>query len=129
MGDEVLFERSNGIARLTINRPEARNALNQAVRDGLFEGFRSFIADDESRVLILTGTGKVLSAGLDLKEAVGFSEQDQTDVVDGLNRAYAALYGFPKPDPAKFIRVKDYVIEDSTDLELIAKSAGMSYQE
>ena len=69
MGNEVLFERSDGIARLTINRPEARNALNQAVRDGLFEGFRQFIADDESRVLILTGTGDIaFSAGADLKE-------------------------------------------------------------
>ena len=56
MGDEVLFERSDGIARLTINRPEARNALNQAVREGLFD-------------LILTGTGdKAFSAGADLKE-------------------------------------------------------------
>lgn len=69
MSDAVLYERSNGIAVMTINRPEARNALNQAVRDGLFDGFRSFIADDETSVLILTGTGdKAFSAGADLKE-------------------------------------------------------------
>jgi len=68
-GDSVLFERSDGIARLTINRPEARNALNQAVRDGLFAGIREFIADDASQVLILTGTGdKAFCAGADLKE-------------------------------------------------------------
>ena len=69
MSEEVLFERSNGVARLTINRPEARNALNQGVRDGLFAGLREFIADDDSRVLILTGAGdKAFSAGADLKE-------------------------------------------------------------
>ena len=68
-GDPVLFERSNGIVRLTINRPEARNALNQAVREGLFAGFREFIDDESSHVLILTGAGdKAFSAGADLKE-------------------------------------------------------------
>lgn len=68
-GDEVLLERSAGLTRLTINRPEARNALNQAVRDGLFAGIREFIADDESHVLILTGSGdRAFSAGADLKE-------------------------------------------------------------
>ncbi|MGI9646984.1 MAG: enoyl-CoA hydratase/isomerase family protein [Acidimicrobiia bacterium] len=68
-GDAVLLERSAGIMRLTINRPEARNALNQAVRDGLFAGIREFIADDDSQVLILTGSGqKAFSAGADLKE-------------------------------------------------------------
>jgi enoyl-CoA hydratase/carnithine racemase len=68
-GDEVLLERSAGLTRLTINRPEARNALNQAVRDGLFAGIREFIADDESHVLILTGSGdKAFSAGADLGE-------------------------------------------------------------
>jgi enoyl-CoA hydratase/carnithine racemase len=67
--DPVLFEQRDGIAWLTINRPEARNALNQAVRDGLFAGLRAFIADDSSQVLILTGTGdKAFCAGADLKE-------------------------------------------------------------
>lgn len=68
-GDAVLVEQSAGLMRLTINRPEARNALNQAVRDGLFDGIRKFIADDDSQVLILTGSGdKAFSAGADLKE-------------------------------------------------------------
>lgn len=67
--EQVLFRRSNGIAWLTINRPEARNALNQDVRDGLFHYMREFIADDASQVLILTGAGdKAFSAGADLKE-------------------------------------------------------------
>ena len=65
----VLFETRGGIARLTINRPEARNALNREVREGLWQGLREFIADDASQVLILTGTGdKAFCAGADLKE-------------------------------------------------------------
>jgi enoyl-CoA hydratase/carnithine racemase len=59
----------NGVAWLTINRPEARNSLNQAVRDGLFAGVRRFNADDTAKVLVLTGAGdKAFCAGGDLKE-------------------------------------------------------------
>lgn len=59
----------NGVAWLTINRPEARNSLNKAVRDGLFDGVRQFNADDSARVLVLTGAGdKAFCAGGDLKE-------------------------------------------------------------
>ena len=59
----------NGVAWLTINRPEARNALNKAVRDGLFDGVRRFNADDRAKVLVLTGAGdRAFCAGGDLKE-------------------------------------------------------------
>ena len=65
----VLYEVTDGIAWLTINRPEARNALSKAVRDGLWDGVRAFNADDAARVLVLTGAGdKAFCAGGDLKE-------------------------------------------------------------
>ena len=54
---------------ITIDRPEARNALSKAVRDGLWEGFRRFADDDSAAVLVLTGAGeKAFCAGGDLKE-------------------------------------------------------------
>ncbi|MHB1593062.1 MAG: enoyl-CoA hydratase/isomerase family protein [Streptosporangiaceae bacterium] len=57
------------VAWLTINRPEARNALNREVREGLFDGFRRFSADTAARVLVLTGAGdRAFCAGGDLKE-------------------------------------------------------------
>lgn len=65
----VDYEVRNGIAWLTINRPEARNSLNKAVRDGLFDGVRKFNEDPTAKVLVLTGTGdKAFCAGGDLKE-------------------------------------------------------------
>jgi enoyl-CoA hydratase/carnithine racemase len=65
----VLYEVTDGIAWLTINRPEARNALSKAVRDGLWDGVRAFNADDAARVLVLTGAGdRAFCAGGDLKE-------------------------------------------------------------
>lgn len=65
----VRYEVRNGVAWLTIDRPEARNALNKAVRDGLFEGAARFNGDDTAQVLVLTGAGeKAFCAGGDLKE-------------------------------------------------------------
>ena len=67
--EAVRYEVANGVAWLTIDRPEARNALNKAVRDGLWDGVRRFNADDGAQVLVLTGTGtKAFCAGGDLKE-------------------------------------------------------------
>lgn len=74
---EVTYELVNGVAWLTINRPEARNSLNRAVREGLFEGVRRFNADSGARVLVLTGAGeRAFCAGGDLKEMA----QDQLRV-------------------------------------------------
>jgi enoyl-CoA hydratase/carnithine racemase len=63
------YELRGPVAWLTINRPEARNALNSEVREGLFAGVRRFNDDDAARVLILTGAGdRAFCAGGDLKE-------------------------------------------------------------
>jgi enoyl-CoA hydratase/carnithine racemase len=67
--EPVRYEVIRGVAWLTINRPEARNALSKAVREGLFDGVRRFNADDEAKVLVLTGEGdRAFCAGGDLKE-------------------------------------------------------------
>ncbi|MCF7553445.1 enoyl-CoA hydratase/isomerase family protein [Pseudonocardia sp. WMMC193] len=65
----VTYEVVAGVAWLTIDRPEARNALSRDVRDGLWEGTRRFVADPDAVVLVLTGAGdKAFCAGGDLKE-------------------------------------------------------------
>jgi enoyl-CoA hydratase len=68
----VLFDaRGDGIAILTINRPERRNALNKDVREALRAAWLRFEQDDALRVAILTGAGeKAFCAGGDLKEMV-----------------------------------------------------------
>ena len=69
MDDDVVYEIGDRVAWLTINRPEARNALSKSVRDGLWEGFRRFADDADADVLVLTGAGdKAFCAGGDLKE-------------------------------------------------------------
>lgn len=72
--EAVTYDVKNGVAWLTINRPEARNALNKAVRDGLWEGVRRFNGDATAKVLVLTGAGdKAFCAGGDLKEMADVS--------------------------------------------------------
>jgi len=72
MSDAVLFDaRDDGIAIITINRPDTRNALSREVREGLFAAWARFEREPALRVAILTGTGdKAFCAGGDLKEMV-----------------------------------------------------------
>src|SRR5712675_2536952 len=69
MTKAVSYRVEGGVAWLTISRPEARNALNAAVREGLWAGVRRFNEDETAKVLVLTGAGeKAFCAGGDLKE-------------------------------------------------------------
>ncbi len=66
---DVLYERRRRLAIITLNRPEALNALNSGVRQGLFDAFTRFRDDPDAWVAIVTGTGdRAFSAGADLKE-------------------------------------------------------------
>jgi enoyl-CoA hydratase/carnithine racemase len=69
MSDGVVhYALADGVATIVMDRPEAKNALNRALREGLWDAFRRFAADDAARVAVLASTGDVFSAGADLKE-------------------------------------------------------------
>lgn len=69
MTDLILTEIADGVATVTLNRPEAMNALSKALRHRLFEVMRDLDADERVRAVILTGAGmRAFTAGLDLKE-------------------------------------------------------------
>ncbi|GAA4678389.1 crotonase/enoyl-CoA hydratase family protein [Pseudonocardia yuanmonensis] len=67
MSDEVLVERRGAVQVITINRPDAKNALNLGVAQGIAAAVDELDASDELRVGVLTGAGGVFSAGMDLK--------------------------------------------------------------
>lgn len=67
----VLYEVSDHIATITLNRPEARNAINGELRAELNEAWKNFLEDEDAWVAILTGSGQVFSAGADLKDSSG----------------------------------------------------------
>jgi enoyl-CoA hydratase len=64
----VLVEKRDGVALVTLNRPEAMNALSKAMRREIAETFASLDKDGAVRAVVLTGAGKAFTAGLDLKE-------------------------------------------------------------
>jgi enoyl-CoA hydratase len=80
---ELLRERQGHIEILTINRPEARNAINGAVSRGFSAAFDDLEADDDCWVVIVTGAGdKAFSAGMDLK---AFAAGESADIIAAVN--------------------------------------------
>jgi crotonobetainyl-CoA hydratase len=65
----VLYERIDSTALITLDRPTALNAMNEALTRELAEAWRRFDAEDDALVAVLTGAGRAFCAGLDMKEA------------------------------------------------------------
>lgn len=93
---EVLLDRpSPGVALLTLNRPEAHNALNMATRRALAQHFRDLSDDPETRVVVVAGKGKNFAAGADLKEMADKSAREMT--LTGIRRLWKVVADCPKP--------------------------------
>jgi enoyl-CoA hydratase len=93
MSDPVTYERVGAAAVLTIDRPERRNAIDGPTAELLTEGYRAFEADDDARVLVVTGAGGVaFCAGADLKAIETFAPR--LDLPDG-------PLGFTRLTPSK----------------------------
>jgi enoyl-CoA hydratase len=85
--DVLLVERTGGVAVATMNRPEARNALNAALRRALRYTFDELDGDDDVSVIVLTGSDPAFCAGLDLKELGSTEGRLGESDPDGVGRA------------------------------------------
>jgi enoyl-CoA hydratase len=85
----------DGIAVVRINRPEARNALNMAVRRRLAELFRSFAEEEGLRCVVLTGDGRTFAAGADIRDMVDASAIDM--YLRHSERLWGAIADCPVP--------------------------------
>ncbi len=92
-GDTLLVEVSEGIATVTLNRPQQHNALSRQLRNNLRIALEALEKDDEVGVVIVTGAGdKAFSVGADLKEfEVAPLTPDEMGVDCAVMRAFAAL--------------------------------------
>jgi methylglutaconyl-CoA hydratase len=100
----VLATLVNGVARLTLNRPDKRNALNRATLAALAKELERCKQDPAVRVVQLTGAGKVFTAGADLSEMQAQADATEADNVEHaqvLAKLLAALYALPKPTLAR----------------------------
>jgi enoyl-CoA hydratase len=86
-----------GCALLTLNRPQASNALSLALRSALVEAIRRCAADSSVRVLVLTGAGRNFCAGLDLRELGGAADPSAALIPDESNDPVRALRAFAGP--------------------------------
>ncbi len=95
MSEVLLIEESNGAYRLTLNRPDARNALNRELRRALATTFRSIA--ERARVVVLGGAGSAFCAGFDLAElAQGESGADAASAGADISRELIpAIAEFP----------------------------------
>jgi len=93
-GDKVLLEVREGFAIITLNRPEAMNALSRALRAELVAALEQCQQDPSIQVLILTGAGKAFCAGFDLQE---LSEADSDAAQEADNKIARAMASFSGP--------------------------------
>lgn len=70
MADSVLYEVAEGLATVTLNRPDAMNALDTATKNALRDALREAAGDEAVRAVLLTGKGRAFCVGQDLKEHV-----------------------------------------------------------
>jgi methylglutaconyl-CoA hydratase len=95
---------SRGIATLTLNRPERRNAFDDALIGELTAAFRAIAADREVRALVLTGAGSAFSAGGDLnwmRRMAGYGEAENYADAMALATMLRTLDELPKPTIAR----------------------------
>ncbi|MEV1062424.1 enoyl-CoA hydratase-related protein [Streptomyces sp. NPDC050263] len=89
MADTVLYEVSDGLATITLNRPEAMNALNIATKVALREAVGSAAADDAVRAVLLTAAGeRAFCVGQDLKEHIGLLAEGSDVVMSTVKEHY-----------------------------------------
>jgi enoyl-CoA hydratase/carnithine racemase len=99
----VLYEKRDRIAYVTINRPEARNAVSPEVHRAMIAAWADFAEDDSVDVAILTGAGEAFCAGADLKEYIPpiIADGDITDIREiaelGLNGFTRGMHRIYKP--------------------------------
>ena len=100
----LIVERADGVATLTMNRPESMNSLSVALKESLLEAVRDVAADPAVRAIVLTGNGRGFCVGQDLREHVALLEANDPSPLETVTRHYnplvLALAHAPKPTVA-----------------------------
>ncbi len=90
MYETIMYEKENGVARISLNRPRRLNAFNLQMHPELLDALSSAAGDDEVRCIVLRGEGKGFSAGADLSEVVE-GDGGNPDLGQYLRETYSRL--------------------------------------
>lgn len=93
----LLYEVTDGVAVLTLNHPERRNALSRAMLGALKRSLDQAAADPHVRAVVIRATGPVFSSGHDLRELVGQSQTDVATLFDLCTDVMETVRTLPKP--------------------------------
>ena len=124
MSDEVLTSEEDGILVVTINRPEAKNAMTKAAAEGIAAAMDRLDSDDNLRVGILTGAGGTFCSGMDLK---GFL-RGESPSIEG--RGIGGIVQKP-PEKPLIAAVEGYALAGGLELmiacDLVVANAGAKF--
>jgi enoyl-CoA hydratase len=113
--DCILYEKKDGTAVITLNRPQVLNAMNKQLWLDLSQALEDARSDDAVRVLVFTGAGRAFSTGADLKDSKGRSLTAYRDYLTHLQEISREIIRFPKPTIAA---VNGYALGSGYELAL-----------
>ena len=130
----VLLEVADGIATITLNRPDAMNSLDVATKEALLAALRRVADDAAVRCVVLTGTGRAFCVGQDLKEHIEILHSAASDALfrtvdEHYNPIVTTLVGMAKPVIAAVNGVAAGAgasLAFACDLRIVADTAGFN---
>jgi trans-feruloyl-CoA hydratase/vanillin synthase len=132
----VLIEKTNGVALVTLNRPDKKNAMNPQLHEDMTAALEVLRYDDEARVLVITGAGDSFCAGMDLKEVFHALKSDRAryDRVIRISTEWRGrtLRYYPKPTIAMvngYCFGGAFSIVESCDIVIAAEEASFGLSE
>ena len=132
--DPVLLDLADGVATITLNRPDAMNSLDVATKEALLETVQSVAKDPAARCVVLTGTGRAFCVGQDLKEHIEILNSESSEALfltvdEHYNPIVTALASMAKPVLAAVNGVAAGAgasLAFACDLRILADSAGFN---
>ena len=132
--DPVLLDIADGVATITLNRPEAMNSLDVATKVALLKTVQTVAKDPAARCVVLTGTGRAFCVGQDLKEHIEILNSESSEALfrtvdEHYNPIVTALASMPKPVLAAVNGVAAGAgasLAFACDLRILADTAGFN---